>query len=350
MFKHYVQHPGSKPKNSEVLQSRTDLLVSCGRMVLVNAFQLLSFPLRIGAPGEATRRIERQASILEHMAGRFGRVEDKYIRSLLSMGFLPTSALPEPMHKFEPRSAAKGSGGKKEIGSQPKNVAEVQYDRDGNVQSSFQEVCDRLGISTVGGEVRLRTPQLCKRESQTNPQCPIACVNVIAFNLPDVTISITYEDKVIETTVVSADSLLAAPEKPSAAEVIDLYKFKPDGSQSNVARAEFDKGYPKYAMHCVEQVMMNASYAVARSNEDLQMTILSEEGKLPLLVQLRVRRAFKKHELVLPPFGGQLLQLPISPGVIAAAEKMHDAYIRGVRGKVITTQRKNKNSPEAKVI
>ena len=349
IFKHYVQHFDCKPRDADVVQARTNLLVSAGRSVVTVAFHLLSYPFKAGASDEAEKRAKRQSIIDENMANRFSKVETHYRQSLESAGFLSSSNLPEPLHRLELKVGEKEVAAKTESGSQPKAEAEVFYDKSGNVQSTLLEVCSRLRISAQGGPVCLRTPQLYKRPpNQAQPVSAIEAVKVIRFNLPEVTIVITYADKTAEEAMLSADALVPVAEE-MAAEEINVYQFKSDGSQPNVPRTDFERSFATYAYVCVEKVLMDAWLAVAAFGEDVQTAIVSEEGKLPLLLQVRVRRAFKKNELMLPPIGGQLVK-PTSPANISAsANKMHDAYIRGVQGSIFTTTKRQGSAGSAKI-
>ena len=341
IMKYYVQDPGSTPSQAAVVETRTNLLVSAGRTVLTVGYHLQNVGHKSGTEAYRNRR---QEIIQEQMQNRFGKLERHYRQSLVSKSFLSSERLPEPLHPYDP----KADKGKADTCSQPKTHTAVVYDAVGNVQASLQEVCDRLGISPQGGAVGLRTPQLYKQSSEGKSAPDIEGVQLIRFNLPEVTVRVTYADKSVEEMVVGADSLKAV-EQTVVAKAIDLYTFKSDGSQPTVPRADLDRGFEKYACLCVEKVLLDASYASVLSSEHVQMTVLSDEGKLPLLLQVRVHQAFKKNQLVLAPVGGKLLPKSKSSSMSALVQKMHDAYIPGVACSLTAISKKSKAAPVAKV-
>ena len=355
VFKLYKIRQDPALKNADLIKTRTQFLVSCGRHVLTVAWKLTDYPLGVGGDLEKYRRA-RALVIAEQSSGRFATIEHYYRRNLFTNGFIFKDDMPEPLHNLEEtvEKGAKKPEAKKN--TPPQAAPEVtHFDLQGEIVTPLASVFARLCIEGLGGFVRLRTPDLYKTRAangatDTDPS-PIASVQVVAVNLPEVQVKITREDKSEELSTVPADALISIEEEVVAdvTPPATIYDMEPDGSQPLVTNIDLDVHFHLWALRSTETLLQELHHNTVPITEGVEIVIMSKEKTLPILLQVRSQRDFKKHELVLAPTGGQLVAESDGHATTLSdlAGKMHEAYVPSLSLTFSTAPSKKQTSLKA---
>ena len=349
VIKHYPV-PIGHGDPEKVLDARTLLLAESGRFLLKVGAQLADAVQKAVARQQEVSDEWRRALVADSRTGKLDRIESQFRDMLVASGAFTNTSLPGAIHRDAGHPNAQLQA-KQEASNQPASllrVALAEADCGELIDADFFE---RLGVQGLGGEVMIRmpvedgrgeaAPPVMKLEQLEESKAPNAATlaqlhaailkesaaevtgsaapsqqgpllargKLVSLQLPEAKVAVQTSSSVVLEVTVSASDLLpvrAAAAKISprqvtepvlmlaceAAERMQNYDFEQ-------CKASFFRSLATYALNWIHLPTQLSTCGVS-------VYLMSNKGKLPYKLQVRADCDFKKGELVLAPFGGDL--------------------------------------------
>ena len=350
-------------KNHKLLNARAELLMASGRFLL-KVGQLVDQEVKKAKAMRLQYSPEQRIKLVkDSTAGKFHKMEENFRKILLQRSLYTESSLPGMKYPApqlsEKSSMAPSQSVKKELPHS--SVARQVEGQKGMINVDGDELTEvhvfqRLNIKECGERVlayiAAETPSAVKEEIPDAQSQPTTAgeatqtsegswreVRLMKLLLPNAEVELVVNDKP-KLFAVSVDDIRAIskiaevrvvlhPSLQEVGEVLHSYDY-------DTFENEFIK---TVAWHNLQWANASTTLSV----EGVQVSRLSEKGKLPIMLQVRATRAFKKGTLILTPARGEIL-LKETQGVKALAPSqgvVHEAMLTDVDMTVV-----NKLGPE----
>ena len=383
--------------NMELLSARGELMSVCGCLLLKVAQALEQVTRKAQLHRVAQSPAARLKVLKEELADKYSKAEDKFRQQLVTLNLYAEADLPAPVHPMktcgsQPRESTAPSQGssikvKEEILPVPSGAASGSGTVPIKTIDEFiigalteAHVYNRLGVQGCGEDVMAyvlnsqyanvkdesdgeKTPESQHstfedrviQKFKTMPEsAPVdssdgswVMVRLSSLNLPQAVIEV--QDKVGRFSItVCVDNLRAVskvketlvilhPSLREAGEALDDYNF--DMCEVSVARA------------IAEHMLLWAHVSSQSSVERVTISQLSDQSKLPLILQVRANDSFKKGALVLVPAYGEVAHSQgeddtFSPAPVA--KMIHEALLPRVSMQIIAGNVDKRRKAEAK--
>ena len=330
----------------ELLTVRGELLANCGRFLLKVGQALEHAESKATARRQSLSPAQRSDIIKEETAGKFSLAEDHVRKQLLKKNLYLEDTLPAAAYPAEnpgtasflaPSQASSHRVKQETCSSNPPTFAQPGELTDAHVYG-------RLGVKGCGEEVlalidpsqHLKSNLLLPKAEETDNSTGLQDVKELELP-PDAPawkkvrlISVTSPHAVVEVfdkvgkmhITVCADALRPCAK---AKETIVILHPSIQEQGKPLEKYDFDCCEGSLAKAVAEYMLLYAHLSANSSVENVTVARQSDEGKLPLTLQVRALQSFRKGTLVLAPAYGELLQVGVdiweapSQGVIHAA-------------------------------
>ena len=333
MLKHYAVDQHGPGDGGKVLMARSRFLCDVGTHAMKVGKALdeaaqkssdqLAGPVRVRVVAETNKDI-------------CGTIEAKFAKRLLDGGAFTEASLPKKMYQGAARHDQAAP-------SQPANVPTAsghgaRFDEHGDAVLAPEDVKARLGINGIPALVclrRLPAPEVKVEEDHegdargTNDENQIMIVNLLSLQLPAA--AVEYDNGKQKTRIiVKADSLLPYKKKEEQkTQQLDLVEMPREAHSQQLPPFDYECYGTSYLWTLGTVVQQWAHVATYQFVQQVQVTLLSEPGKMPYLLQAHVREGahFGKGELFLSPYGGDLkLPSDLEPGTFLPDDEVfHEA-------------------------
>ena len=360
---------------NDMLRERGQLLANCGRYVFTMGRALEGEVRKAGARRVALSQDDRVRFVNGEKKGKLNKVEESFRAALVKKKLYTPENLPialYPVEKTSPQVA--GSQDKSQVAPSQEKTLSSSTETGGCL--THHDVFTRLNIKCLGEEVAAqvklgRIPVKIEEsdetqaghESQGEAQAshaqfdggsqpsdePWSIVKLTSLNLPEASLNYTDKDGRVFSFVQCVDDLRPVSKIKVVKETKVLHpSLQIDGTALDSYDYEFcEKGVKL----CTAQNLLTSLHCRSiQSVEDVLLYRLSKEDSLPIILQARAKRQFKKGTLILSPLGTVVEDDAENRALLDKRNIINDSMIKHVEITVglSVDKRKNKScTPES---
>jgi len=359
---------------NELLAARGELLANCGRYLLK-----VGSVLDQAAKKAMSRRVpleptDRLRILKDECAGKFSKMEDYYRKELVTRKLYTEGALPAAVHPMKDDSTqtppiqqeissahvgsqpsgvkAKGTksggqGGQQLVCGAPATLTEAHVFERLGVQGCGEEVMTLIGVgsnSAVKTEAPDESSGLVDAGEGSQPSDGTwRIARLISLSLPQAVVQ-QLVDGVWQTITVCVDDLRPVI-KLTESRVILHPSLQEGGTILDSYDYDIDESY--FTQVVVKHALLWTHLCTHSCVEHVTLSRLSDQGKLPFILQVRALEPFRKGALVLVPARGEILPGTVEDDQLAHSQGVvHEAMLPHVQLKLIAGSHRRRRASD----